>query len=115
MERSSGSMRTSRGCQNAPHRFFPWGRSTAGFAANGGINLREQGGRNLDIVNPTHINSGRKTSHIARDAPTERDDQIAARKGVVGQEGEHIADAAQGFTALPSRENVREGMEPGLL
>ena len=103
MERSSGSMRTNRGCQNAPHRFFPLGQVDRRFAANGGINLREQGGRNLDIVNPTHINSGRKTSHIARDAPTERDDQIAARKGVAGQEGEHIADAAQGLYCPPQQ------------
>lgn len=55
------------------------------LAAYGGINLREERGRNLREINAAHINRSREARHIARYAAAESDYNIASRERVFGE------------------------------
>src|SRR6202034_553676 len=58
-----------------PHQVLAGLQIYSGLAANGRIDLREQGGRYLDVVDSAHIDSADKTTHVAGDASTEGDEQ----------------------------------------
>ena len=46
----------------------------AGFAADGGVHLREQGGGNLDDRDAAHEDGGQKAADVAADTAAEGDD-----------------------------------------
>lgn len=64
------------------------------LAADGGINLREQSGRDLDEGNAAEISRGDKTCQIADDAAAERGDEGFPFQTVRGQ---LIAAGVNGF------------------
>ena len=81
---------------------FAAGEIDAGFATNGGVDLGEEGGGDLDDRNAPHEDRREETAHVATDAAAEGDDDA----GPVGATGEHLvgegfddAEALIGFAA----------------
>lgn len=82
--------------EGADH-IFAEGVVDAGFAANGGIDLTEQGGGDLDEGDAALVGGGGKAGQIADDAATEGEEGGAAVGVVLQQAG---VDVLQGFAVF---------------
>ena len=83
------------------------GKVDARLAADGAVDHREQGGRELGEIDPTLIRSGRETGEVTDDAAAEREDRAVAGHAVGGEE---IPDARE-FGGRLGRLAVRSGGE----
>ncbi len=50
----------------------------AGFAADGGVDLGEEGGGDLDVTDSAHVDGGEEAGDVADDAATEGDEECVA-------------------------------------
>src|SRR5439155_25765564 len=83
----------------------------AGFAADGRVDLREQGGGHLHDRDAAHENRGQETTHVVHDAAAERNDEAgavgAAAKHFLGR-AFHVRQALAFFTAGQEDDLVRD-------
>ena len=71
-------MTIAAGWWNAPTRFLPSGRSTAGLAADRGVDLGDERRRDVDDGMPRRYVAARKPGRIAERAAADRDDGLVA-------------------------------------
>ena len=64
---------------------FAGGEVDAGLAADGGVDLREGGGGDLDVADAAHVDGGEEAGHVAEDAAAEGDEDGVAVGVVVGE------------------------------
>ena len=100
------SARTRLGWWKAPMRFLPWRRIDAGLAADGGIDLGEQRGRDLHEANASAGHGGGETREIAHDAAAERDHQIAALDAGLKHRVANGRQRSVGFASPPPAATV---------
>jgi hypothetical protein len=62
----------------AADEIFSGGKVDAGFAADGGVDLGEEGGRDLDVVDTAHVDGGEEAGEVADDAASEGDEEGGA-------------------------------------
>ena len=72
----------------------------AGLAADRGIHLRQQRGRNLHEINSALVNGRNKPGQIADHAAAQRDQQAVARQPGLQQPVQHTAGIFKGFLRL---------------
>ena len=72
------------GVVEAADEVFACGEVDAGFAADGGVDLGEERGRNLDVVDAAHVDSGEEPSKVANNAAAESDEEGGAVGAGVG-------------------------------
>ena len=61
--------------------FYPF-QIDRGLASDRGINLSEQGGRDIIEVNPAHVDGSGKSRKVADDTAADSDDGIGAGKSL---------------------------------
>ena len=60
------------------NQIFPGAKIDRGFASDGGIHLREHGGRNLHQFEAAHVERGQQAGHVTNDAASEsNEDRIS--------------------------------------
>ena len=74
-------------------RFLPASEVDAGLAADGGVDLREEGGGDLDVADAAHVDGGEEAGDVADDAATEGEEEGVA----VGSGGGELL--GEGFDA----------------
>ncbi len=62
----------------AAEEVFAVGEVDACLSAYGGVDLGEQGGGHLDVVDAAHVDGGEKAACVAEDAAAESEEQCAA-------------------------------------
>ena len=92
------------GVVEAADEIFSGQEIDAGFAADGGVDLREKGGRDLHVADAAHVDGGEEAGDVANDAATEGEEQRVA----VGSGGGELLgegfDAAHAFVTLAAGE-----------
>ena len=95
---------------------FALGHIHAGLAADRGIDLREQGGRDLAQRDAAQEGRRREAGDVADDATAERDDEILARHAVREQVVIDALDGRETLVLLAGRDDgVRHGQRELLL
>jgi len=84
-----------------------------GFSANGGIHLREEGGRALHEADPAPQNAGRESGQVADHAAAQREHDVIALDRAVEEKIEHLLEHGKALGALAGLQNEREGVQPG--
>ena len=74
-----------RGLVERTYQIFTLGQVHTGFAADGGIHLRKQRGRNLDKWDTAQPRCRRKTGHIAADTAAQRHCKVGAGQVRLGK------------------------------
>ena len=72
------SMMIAAGWWNAPMRFFPSGRSTAGLAPDRRVDLRDERRRHLDEPDAAEVDRGEEPGRIAERTTTDGDERLGA-------------------------------------
>ena len=75
-----------------------------GFAADGGIDLRQEGGRDLQAGDATLVTGGGESGNVANDAATEGDDEAVAVVARFNQRVEDACPGSEGFVSLSIRQ-----------
>ena len=83
-----------------------------GLAADGGIDLRQQRGRHLHVVEAAARHRGRKAGEIADHAAAERDDEIAALDPRGDQRLADGLEPAKALRPFALRNRDRRGANP---
>ena len=83
------------------------------LAADRGIDLGQQGGRDLDEVDATHIERSRQPGQIADNPATEREDQIPPVESEGQQPVDHPLQLGEGFGGLARRHGQQSRPDPG--
>src|ERR1700739_4457141 len=73
----------------------------AGLAADRGVDLGEQGGGNLHVVDAAHVDGGEKAGHIAEDAAAEGEEQGTAIGTGFGELDGKLFDAGEALVLFP--------------
>ena len=71
------SMTIAAGWWNAPTRFLPSGRSTAGLAADRRVDLGDERRRDVDDGHAAQVDRGEEAGRVAERAATDRDERLA--------------------------------------
>ena len=89
------------------------GEVDAGLAAEGGVDLREDGGGDADVADAAHVDGGEEAGHVADDAAAEGEqDGVAVGTGVGELLGEGL-DVGEALVALAGREEEDGGLGVG--
>ncbi len=75
------------------------------LAADRGIDLRQDRGRDLNEVDPAHIDGAGKAGQVADDAAAQRDDHVLAVEACVQHGVENEFQAVEGFRLFAGRNN----------
>ena len=84
----------------AADEVFAGGQVDSGFAADGGINLREQRGGDLDVGDSPHVDGGQEAARVADDSSSESDEQRRSVRTCRGKLGCQAFDADQPLVPL---------------
>ena len=87
---TSISAKTATGMMEAADEVFAFGKIDAGFAADGGIDLGEECGGHLNVVDSAHEDRGEESANVAHDAAAKGDQQRAA----IAAGRDHLAQQA---------------------
>ena len=97
---ASVSQITPHGCQNAPTRFLPSGRLTAGLAADGGVDHRQQRRRHVDHGDAAMPHGGGESGDVGDHPPADGDDDVVASQADAGERSGHVLDGHQRLALL---------------
>ena len=81
-------------------QILAFGEVDPGFAADGGVHLRQKGGGNLHDVNAAHVNGCEEAGDVADNAATEGDNGGLAVGAAAHQLGGEVADGFERLGAL---------------
>ena len=102
--RVSVSMMTARGLVEGADHVLAEGVIDAGLAADGGIDLGQQGGGDLDEGDAALVAGGGKAGHVAHHATAQGDEGAIPAEAVTQQAVEDAVPDLQGFVLLAIRE-----------
>src|SRR5579864_8853083 len=94
----------------ASDEIFSRGKIDSGFAADRGVDLREECRRDLHVANAAHIDGGEEAGDVAEDSATEGEEQpIAVGSGAGELFGERFdaGEALMTFTARKEENSWR--------
>ena len=94
----------------ASDEIFTGGKVGAGFAADRGVDLGEEGGGDLDVVDAAHVDGGEETGEVADDAAAERDKDRGAVGAGFGEFCGKAFDLAEALKALTGGEEEGGGL-----
>ena len=110
----SMSLRTNRGGWNAPTRFLPALHVQAGLAADGRVDHRQRGGRDLDDGNAAVQRRGHEARQVADDAAPHGDHRAVAADVRGQQLVAQLAPGTAHLVPLAGREDEEARGEPRL-
>jgi hypothetical protein len=98
-----------------PDQVLALGRIDRGLAADGGINLAQEGGGNLRKGDAALQDAGRESGKVAHDAAPQRDDQSFAVHFQVQQFAAEFLEPRETLAAFARRHDDRLGIDASLL
>jgi len=88
----------------AADEIFSCGEIDSGFSADGGVDLRQERRRDLDVADAPHVNGSEEAGDVAEDSATEgEEERVAVGSGVGELVGEGF-DVGEAFVAFAARE-----------
>ena len=93
------------------HKVLARAQIYPGLAPDGGIDLSEQRGGYLHVVDAPHVDGGKKAAHIANDAAAKGKQQRRAVRPCAGHLRAQPLDLAQALVALAAGEKENDGLD----
>ena len=100
MSSAAGSHSTAEGWWYAPGVVLALREVDAGLAAVGGVDLRHQRGRHLNVAHPALVDGRAEAGQVAHDTAAGRHDQVAPLRTALGERAQHELDPVDRLVLL---------------